>query len=200
MKPDICSLCLSFRCVVASAFLRIAIEVLGQPGRAGGYQLGSPSCCACKCYCWRKGVCASDGRKSPWCVVPRCCTGLSWCDQNWKGLCDQNWKSGPLLRVFVVACEFWHEAWRASAEDRALRGRNLSAARSLANGRSGRVGGPACPCRSQLQSEKSIIPHVPSVSSDSSFDRTQNSNFVCYTTISHCCVDSPPSGDYYSCE
>ena len=39
----------------------------------------------------------------------------------------------------------------------ALRGCNLSAAKSLANGRSGCVAGPACPCRSQFQSEKSIF-------------------------------------------
>ena len=47
----------------------------------------------------------------------------------------------------------------ASAEDRALRGRNLSAVWSLANGRSGwPPASPACPCRFKFPCEKSIFP------------------------------------------
>ena len=115
---------------------------------------------------------------------------LSWCDQSWRGLCDQSWKSEASAMVFVVGCEQRHEGWGASAEDRALRGRNLSAVRSLANGRSGRRGGPACPCRSQYQSEKSLLPHSGSVFDDSSFDRTQNSSFESYTTSQNNEVDT----------
>jgi hypothetical protein len=50
---------------------------------------------------------------------------LSWCDQSWKGVCDQSWNNGlALLRA--RSCSVVSRV--ASAEDRALRGRNPSAA------------------------------------------------------------------------
>ena len=73
----------------------------------------------------------------------------------------------------------------ASAEDRALRGRNLSADRSLANGRSGRcLAARLAPAGARTKATN------PSIhSSDSSlstalspFDRTQKSPFESYTT------------------
>ena len=93
----------------------------------------------------------------------------------------------------------------ASAEDRALRGRNLSAVRSLADGRSGCYVGPACPCRSQF---KAINPRLtisvfgipdPGRHEVSAFDRTQNSAFESYTTDSlskHLLLDRGNIGDY----
>lgn len=78
----------------------------------------------------------------------------------------------------------------ASAEDKALRGRNMSAARSPAQGRSDRIGGLACPCRSQLQCAKSIFPRVLTVSDDS--------NFVCYTTWRHHAFDASTRLDVWT--
>src|SRR5437867_2244371 len=49
----------------------------------------------------------------------------------------------------------------APAEDRALRGRNPSAAWRLVNGRSGWLASPACPCRFKPQSEKSTLQLPP---------------------------------------
>jgi hypothetical protein len=53
---------------------------------------------------------------------------VSWSDQNRTGLCDQERNSGQTLAI-SVAVQFPDLILPgASAEDRALRGRNLSAA------------------------------------------------------------------------
>ena len=100
-------------------------------------------------------------------------------------------KTGIMMspgRILLRCAGAGTEPDAASAEDKALRGRNLSAVRSLANGRSGRLGGPACPCRSQF---KAINPRATISTSRqlelsehkvSGFDRTENSGFENYTT------------------
>jgi hypothetical protein len=66
----------------------------------------------------------------------------------------------------------------ASAEDRALRGRDLSADRSLANGRSGRLfGGPAKPLPVQEPNATN-----PSVHASGGSALTDQSPFESYTT------------------
>ena len=77
------------------------------------------------------------------------------------------------------------ETGLASAEDRALRGRNLSADRSLANGRSGRFqAARLAPAGASL---KAINPSIQPFSTTflagkSGFVRTRNSGFESYTT------------------
>ena len=88
----------------------------------------------------------------------------------------------------------------ASAEDRALRGRNLSAAGSLTNGRSGRS--PAARLAPAGASLKAINPSIqsastPTLAGDSSFDRTQNSSFECYTTLGQTPLANPGRTFYF---
>jgi hypothetical protein len=88
-------------------------------------------------------------------------------------------KNHALLILRVAGTEPDH----ASAEDR-----TLSTVRSLANGRSGRSSGPACPCQSQCKAinPRSTIfaahPLDPTRQKVSAFDRTQNSALECYMT------------------
>ena len=49
---------------------------------------------------------------------------LSWCEQKWTGLCEQKWNNALALLPAGVCSVI---LLVASAEDRALRGRNPSA-------------------------------------------------------------------------
>jgi hypothetical protein len=53
---------------------------------------------------------------------------LSWCDQKREGLCDQNRNNAQSVAFAVAVPHAGFILSVASAEDRALRGRNLSAA------------------------------------------------------------------------